>query len=114
MVVAIGETLREPEAPDAEKPVPLQEVALALLHMSVEDLPFGIERAKAERVAAGAGAVAASATAVAEGFVDSEGAPTLCGDTSCRMSCSGAVASRVAAGISVVFDGVSELGDESA
>jgi hypothetical protein len=62
VVVTVGETLTEPEAPDAEKPVPLQFVALALLHVSVEERPLGIELAEAERIATGAGAVAACAT----------------------------------------------------
>jgi hypothetical protein len=86
VVVAVGETVRDPEAPDAEKPVPVQVAAFVLLHMSVEDCPLGIERPKAERVADGAGAVAACATAIAEGFVGCEGAPTLQGGTSCRSS----------------------------
>ena len=72
MVVAVGETARDPETPDAEKPVPLHVVAFVLLHMSVADRPLGIERPKAERVAVGAGAVAACATAIAEESVDCE------------------------------------------
>ena len=66
MVVAVGETVRDPEGPDAEKPVPLQVLAFVLLHMSVADWPLGTERAKAERVAVGAGAVAACATESAD------------------------------------------------
>ena len=89
MVVAVGETVRDPEGPDAEKPVPLQVVALALLHMSVEDRPLGIERAKAERVAVGAGAVAACATTVAS-----------------------AVAGGKRVVIGVAFDAMPEFGDE--
>ena len=51
MVVAVGETVRDPEGPDAEKPVPLQVFAFALLHTSVADWPLGIERPKAESCA---------------------------------------------------------------
>jgi Transposase domain (DUF772) len=75
--------------PDAEKPVPLQVLALVLLHMSVADWPLGIERAKAERTAVGAGGVAACATAIASAVAGGE---------------------RVVIG--VAFDGDLELGDE--
>ena len=81
MVVAVGETVTDPEGPDAEKPVPLQVFAFVLFHMSVADWPLGIERPKAERVAVGAGAVAACATAIGEGFVDCETAPAPCAET---------------------------------
>jgi hypothetical protein len=39
VVLTVGETKRDPEAPDGEKPVPLQEVALADDHVSVEEAP---------------------------------------------------------------------------
>lgn len=112
MVVADGVTVRDPEAPDAEKPVPLQVLAFVLLHMSVEDWPLGIERAKAERVAVGARAVAACATAIAEGFVDCETAPAPCGGTICSIACSRTVAGGETVVIGVVFVGKLELGDE--
>ncbi len=89
MVVAVGVTVRDPEGPDAEKPVPLQVLAFVLLHMSVADWPLGIERAKAERVALGAGAVAACATAIASAVAGGE---------------------RVVIG--VAFDGMLEFGDK--
>jgi hypothetical protein len=112
VVVTVGETLRDPEAPDAGKPAPLQVLALVLLHISVEDWPLGIEGAKAERVAVGAGAVAACSTTIAGRFVGCEGAPTLCGGARSWISCPGALASCVGAGISAVFEGIPELGDE--
>jgi hypothetical protein len=112
VVVAVGETVRDPEAPDAEKPVPLQVLAFVLLHMSVEDWPLGIERPKAERVAVGAGADAACATAIAERVVDCETAPTLCARTICWLCCSSAVAGGERVVIRVAFDGTLELGDE--
>ncbi len=112
MVVAVGVTVRDPEGPDAEKPVPLQVFAFVLLHMSVADWPLGIERPKAERVAVGAGAVAACATAIADGFVDCETAPTPCAGTICWISRASAVAGGVVIG--VAFDGELELGGELA
>jgi hypothetical protein len=112
VVVAVGVTVRDPEAPDAEKPVPLQVLAFALLHMSVEDWPLAIERPKAERVAVGAGAVAACATTIAEGFVDCEIAPTLCAGTICGIARPSAVAGGDAVVIGVAFGGMLELGDE--
>ena len=39
MVVAVGKTERDPEAPDGEKPAPLQEVALVDDHESVDEAP---------------------------------------------------------------------------
>ena len=108
----VGMTVRDPEAPDAEKPVPLQVLAFVLLHMSVADWPLGIERPKAERVAVGAGAVAACATAIAEGFVDCETAPTLCAGTICWIACPSAVAGGETVVIGVAFDGELELRDE--
>jgi hypothetical protein len=83
VVVAVGVTVRDPEGPDAEKPVPLQVLAFVLLHMSVEDRPLGIERPKAERVAVGAGAVAACATAITDRSVDWETPLTPCAGTIC-------------------------------
>jgi hypothetical protein len=80
-----------------------------LLHASVADRPLGIERAKAKRLAAGAGA--ACARVAAGGFVDGEGAATLGCGTTFWIPCSGTVASRERAVIIVVFDGVLELGD---
>ena len=74
-------TVRDPEGPDAEKPVPLQVFAFVLFHMSVADWPLEIERPKAERVAVGAGAAAACATTITEGFVDCETAPAPCAAT---------------------------------
>ena len=111
-MVPVGETVRDPEGPDAEKPVPLQFLAFVLLHTSVADWPLGIERPKAERVAVGAGAVAACATAIADGFVDCQAAPTPCAATICWIACPSAVADdeRVVSG--VAFDGKRELGDE--
>jgi hypothetical protein len=91
VVVAVGVTVRDPETPEAEKPVPLQVFAFVLLHMSVTDWPLGIERAKAERVAVGAGAVAACDTVIADGSVDCETSPTPCAATICWISCSTAV-----------------------
>ena len=80
--------------------------------MSVEDWPLGIERAKAERVAVGARAVAACATAIAEGFVDCETAPAPCGGTICSIACSRTVAGGETVVIGVAFVGKLELGDE--
>jgi hypothetical protein len=55
VVVTPGETARDPEAPDGENPfpVPLQVVALALVHVRVDDRPFGIEVGDAEKVTVG-------------------------------------------------------------
>jgi hypothetical protein len=39
VVFTVGETRRDPEAPDGEKPVPLQEVALVDDHVSVDEAP---------------------------------------------------------------------------
>src|SRR5271165_3454666 len=39
VVLAIGETRRDPETPDGEKPVPLQEVAFVEDHDSVDQAP---------------------------------------------------------------------------
>jgi hypothetical protein len=39
VVVIVGETERDPEAPDGEKPAPLQEVALVNDQESVEEAP---------------------------------------------------------------------------
>jgi hypothetical protein len=39
VVLAVGETRRDPETPDGEKPVPLQEVALVEDHDSVDKAP---------------------------------------------------------------------------
>jgi hypothetical protein len=112
VAVAVGVTVRDPEGPDAEKPVPLQVLAFALLHTSVADWPLGIERAKAERVAVGAGAVAACATAIAERFVDCEAAPTPCAGTICWIACRSAVAGGERVVIGAAFVGKLELGDE--
>jgi len=38
-VLTAGETKEDPEAPDGEKPVPLQEVALVDDHVSVDEAP---------------------------------------------------------------------------
>jgi hypothetical protein len=59
-VVTPGETARDPEGPDGEKPVPvpLQAVALALVQASVDDPPFGIEVGDADNVTVGAAALA--------------------------------------------------------
>jgi hypothetical protein len=40
-VVAAGETERDPETPDGEKPAPLQEFALVDDHESVDEPPGG-------------------------------------------------------------------------
>jgi hypothetical protein len=79
--------------------------------MGVEEWPLGIERAKAERVAVGAG-IAACAATVAEGLVGRERAPALCGGPACCISRFGRVASCAEAGIRIVFDGMLKLGDE--
>ena len=42
-MLAIGVTATEPDVPDAVKPVPVHEVALVELQVSVEDWPEGIE-----------------------------------------------------------------------
>jgi hypothetical protein len=39
VVLAVGETRRDPETPDGENPVPLQEVALVDDHDSVDEAP---------------------------------------------------------------------------
>ena len=39
VVVAVGETETDPEAPDGEKPAPVQEVALVDDHESVDEAP---------------------------------------------------------------------------
>src|SRR5271166_2273108 len=39
VVLAVAETRRDPETPDGEKPVPLQEVALVENHDSVDESP---------------------------------------------------------------------------
>jgi hypothetical protein len=54
-VVTPGETARDPEGPDGENPfpVPLQEVALALVQASVDDLLCGIEVGDADNVTVG-------------------------------------------------------------
>ena len=39
VVLTVGETETDPEAPDGEKPAPLQEVALVDDHESVEEAP---------------------------------------------------------------------------
>jgi hypothetical protein len=110
VVVAVGETVRDPEAPEAEKPVPLQVLAFVLLHTSVADWPFGIERAKAERVAVGA--VAACATAIADRSVECETAPTLCAGTICWIACPNALAGGESVVIGVAFNEVLKLGVE--
>ena len=58
------------------------------------------------------GAVAACATAIADGFVDCETAPTPCAATICWLSCPIAVAGSERIVIGVAFDGEFELGDE--
>jgi hypothetical protein len=54
-VVILGETTAEPDGPVGEKPfpVPLQEVALTLVQLSVEDWPLGIEFGDAANVTVG-------------------------------------------------------------
>src|SRR5271166_6281818 len=42
VVLTVGETKRDPEAPDGEKPTPLQEVALVDDHVSVDEAPGGM------------------------------------------------------------------------
>jgi hypothetical protein len=39
VVFSVGETVRDPETPDGEKPVPLQEVALVDAHDSADEVP---------------------------------------------------------------------------
>ena len=109
MVVAVGVTVTDPEGPDAKKPVPLHVLAFVLLHMSVADWPLGIERPKAERLAVGAGAIVACATAIAEAFVDCETGPTLCAGTICLTSRSSAAAVGERVVIGVAFDGKLEF-----
>ena len=57
--MTVGWTIAEPEVPDAEKPLPAQDVAFVELHDSVEDCPelmvFGL--AESEAVVAGGGVV---------------------------------------------------------
>jgi hypothetical protein len=56
VVVPGGETARDPDVPDGEKPfpVPLQAVALALVQVSVDDSVYGTEVGDAERDTVGA------------------------------------------------------------
>ncbi len=63
-------------------------------------------------VGAGAGAVAACATAIAERFVDCETAPTPCAGTICSIACPSAVADGERVVIGAAFDGKLKLGDE--
>ena len=60
----------------------------------------------------GAGAVAACATAIADGFIDCDAAPTPCAATICWIACPSAVADGERVVIGVAFDGKRELGDE--
>jgi hypothetical protein len=55
VVVVEGDTISDPEGLDGEKPfpVPLQSMAPVLLQVSVNDWPFGIEVADAEKVTVG-------------------------------------------------------------
>ena len=53
--MAAGVTVAEPEAPDAEKPAPVQDVALVELQVSFEDCPAATEVGLAASVAVGAG-----------------------------------------------------------
>ena len=39
VVLTVGETKEDPETPDGEKPVPLQEVALVEVHDNVDEAP---------------------------------------------------------------------------
>jgi hypothetical protein len=39
VALTVGETKEDPEVPDGEKPVPLQEVALVDVHVSVDEAP---------------------------------------------------------------------------
>lgn len=112
----MGETDRAPARPDGENfsPVPVQAVALVLVQEIFDDSPFGIELGDAERVTVGAAGVAACAMAIPEGLAGCAGAPSLRGAAMSRISCSGDVASRAAAGISVKFGWEPELGDEAA
>ena len=80
--------------------------------MSVADWPLGIERPKAERVAVGAGAVAACATAIADGFVDCETAPTPRAAAIRWIDCPSAGSGGERGVIGVAFDGEVEYGDE--
>ena len=72
---------------------------------------YGIEVGDADKVTVGDASLAC-ATAM-DGFVGCEDAPRFCGGTSGRISCP-AGAAYVAAGISVVFDGMLEFGAELA
>jgi hypothetical protein len=60
VVVTPGETTRDPDVRDGEKPfpVPLQEIALALLQISIVDSECHIEIVDAERLTVGAAALA--------------------------------------------------------
>jgi hypothetical protein len=55
VVVTRGETARDPDVPDGEKPfpVPLQEVAWVLVQASVDGRLFGIEIGDADNVTVG-------------------------------------------------------------
>jgi hypothetical protein len=55
VVVALGQTAKDPDAPDGEKPfpVPLHEVALALVQASVDESLLGIEVGDADNVTVG-------------------------------------------------------------
>ena len=55
VVVTVGETDVLPEVPDAVKPLPVQLVALVLLHVSVEDCPLVMDVGFADIVAVGTG-----------------------------------------------------------
>ena len=53
-MLAIGVTATEPDVPDAVKPVPVHEVALVELQVSVEELPCVTELGFAVSVTVGA------------------------------------------------------------
>ncbi len=57
-MVTVGETTAFPEMPEAVKPVPVQEVALVLLQVRVDDPPEAMEAGEAEREAVGEETVA--------------------------------------------------------
>jgi hypothetical protein len=54
VVLTVGETERDPEAPDGEKPVPLQDVALVDDHESVEKAPGAMYAEFAPKLSVGA------------------------------------------------------------
>jgi hypothetical protein len=63
VTVTFGETVTEPEVPEAVKPVPLQLVALVLDQVRIVDWVRGMFEGEAERVAVGAACALAAIAA---------------------------------------------------